>query len=589
LAQYLELRKYPHPLSVIWLRGLRPFADLVDIFEAPRHGAMVLLLLAGLFYLGRIHNPRWQLLKPEHENPGKGMQSHLDFGRLGRAALVVAITFWLLGLLAPLALLPSREDPLRGIAFALLGGIPNWMPTLLPFPLVPLVESLLLLCLLWLLWGAGGPLSRERELPAHEVLRWGLAAGAGAYPALLLLTAGPVWLAGVGGALSLSDRAEWQRLLAVSVFLPVFGFAYLAGCVYLFRPRIVTQGRFGGVALLSLGVLAGGMSGAYAMDRILDRYDAGGGTLAQKLKLNPSPLGRFALVLTPRGFGALSITEDGSTDPRGVRIACNGESVKKVEAFLTTSHYRSQLALTAYRHLKTCTYLDWLSPRSMELDLAMLQAAPNAEAAQSLMEKLAECPITPETRRVLDQFADDTRLRWDDADLHQWLGAAYARFGEIEKARRHLDRASMSREERDRILTGEPLLTNGTIRGRMTLAGKPENLMRIGLVRAERWLLMRGIVRPEGWRVVLAATYTNRQGRFEFKNVPEGRYVLVMTGGQIGRLAGRPTITNNPGAIEISGAARTQDLGSIDVRLQPGRPRPGPGETMTRGTVRPAI
>jgi hypothetical protein len=581
LQRLAEMEKFPRPHSVSWLAGLRAPVEWLDRLERPLMALTVVLLLGAFVLLAALLGPQFRLLKPDSENPGRGATAHLDVPRLLRAALGALLSLWLLGALAPLAALAPGAGRNLETGFWMLGGLPLWTAGVSTY-MGPILEALLLFPLLWLIWAPGGLVSPEKTVPRSETALYGLLAGAAAAPAILALHGARFWIVPAAQSYTLADRAGWTVLLAASIAIPIAAALYLIVPVLLFRappqPRRVPRLVLGSLLILLLTGL-----GAGQIQGFLSRLDVGRSGLAQLLGLQASPLQRFALIFTPRGRILYSITADGSDDGSGQdRIAANIGTVRAVERFLEQRNYRSTLAFRGFVHLHDCASLDWHTTRSLELDVLMLERAPSPVAAQLLLEKLAHCPITPENRRILDRIAEPSRFAWPQPMGPRWLGAAYQRFGDLERARQYLLHANLSETEARGYLGGIALLTNGSVRGKATVQGQPVVDVRLGLVRVDEWRSMIGICRPIEWRRVSAFTHTDKSGRFHFQNIPEGRYVLVVTGGGIGRYAGVPSVTAHPGVIELDRFHPSRELPAIDIRfVRPIRPPGGDGGSTT--------
>jgi hypothetical protein len=565
LERYEELLKFPHPLTTTWWSGIQGPATLLDSLESPLTALLIALVLLGFGLLARLLGPGYRPFKPPEENPGRGATSHLDTRLLWRSAAGAVPSLWLLGLLTPIGfLLPERAG--RGAALLVLGGLPAWC-NLIPGVLGVVVHSLLLAVCLWLIWGPGGVPPRSSEAGPRESLVWGLLAGAAALPAVLALYRGRFWIGEAAGAYSLADSGSWSRLMLASVALPAAAAVLLALLAARFRPRALERAKLLPGGALALGAAGAAVLGSMWVGSSLNAIDANRHSLAAALKLPDTPLRRFAVLLTPDGRAMLSITDDGSRDVfTGTCIPCN-TAVNRVEEFLRGRRFRTQLASAAYMHLRECAALDWLDTRSIEMDLMMLEGAPTPAAARLLLEKLADCRITEDNRRLLHRVTDPALFAWP-SQLQQWLGAVHIRFGELEKGRAYFMNSGMTQAELVRVLGGITPLTAGTIRGRLTIQGRAPEAVRVGALRFDRWREMAGPVRPHAWRHVTAAVLTDAQGRFEIKNLPEGRYVLVVTGGGIGRIPGEPAAAPHPGIIHLDRFRATQTLETFDIRFQ---------------------
>ncbi len=570
---------YPRPVSTLWWESLRGLAGAVVGSSLPLRAGLIALSLGALVMLGSVLTPGFRLLKPPGENPGQGATAHVDLPLVGRAALAAFLSFWLVGAFQPLALLAPPGRPATLLLFLTLGGLPVWTG-FLPGVLNELALPLALSVSLWLLWGPGGlAAGKWTGCPGVSTL-WGLGAGGILLPAVAAVQAARFWLPQTGSALSLADPAGWKALLAWTLILPLSAALLTVVAAVLFRPRPVDAAARIRLALASVAVGLLGIAGLGRTREALARLDVGKPSLALELGLQGSSLSRYALLLGPDTRVLPSVTADGTATEGGRdRIECNLRTIRAAQQFLERRDYRTALALRAYRHLHGCAALDWQTTRALEIDLETLERTPTPAAAERLLERLGQCRVTSENRRILDALADPARFRWKEPKGRRWLGAAYLRFGEMERAREFLLHSGMSQAELQQAFGGLSPLTDGTVRGQVTIQGERIASVRMGLVRAdgENWKEVAGLVPPEGWGRVCAMTHTDGEGRFEFRNIPEGSYYLIVTGGGLGRTPGQPVVTPHPGAVQLDRVHPVRTLPAFDIRLQAPLSAPGDG------------
>lgn len=573
IERFAELQRFPPtPRSVFWMETLRaPGANAAEM-ERLFIGGSVVLLIGGFLLLGATLSPRFRLLKPASENPGSGLASHVELGQMARLALATAATLWLIGCLAPLGLLLSGGKP--GPASALLGGLPSWVGGTGIGHL--LLLALLFVPLVWWLWGPRGPLFKAEGVELRDVLLCGFFAAAACLPAFLILFSARGWVLPASFAFSLADRAGWTQLIALSLGLPIAACLYLALMARLYAPRPV---RTADITLMALGALAGvalAAAGEAQGRQALQKLDVGYSSLAAKLQLQPSNLQRFALVITRRGRAIPAMTSDDVTSDGEDRINSHPPAKAAVRDFLARRKYRTVLTFPAFSYLDGCNAQDWDSTASLRLELEMLERAPSPLVAQLLLEKLGNCDTSPENRAVLDRIADPALFSWPEPEGSRRLGAAYLRFGDVERARSYLLRAGLDAEDQQQLLGGISPLADGVVQGKLSVMGRVSAGVRVGLVPVEAWRELIGIRRPHDWRLVLNATHTDASGRFKFRHVPQGRYVLIVTGGGIGTRPGVPSISNPPGVVDVNRFRPTQTLRPFDIRyIEPTGVPPG--------------
>jgi hypothetical protein len=406
-------------------------------------------------------------------------------------------------------------------------------------------------------------------------------AGAALVPAIIALHAARFWIAQASNAFSLVDRSGWQGLLTASVLVPVLALLYVAITAGAFRPRPVSPVErlaAAGGAVIAVFMGAAAMEGGKLW---LAMLDVDGKPLQRVVDLPVTDQYRFAVVLMPGGRGALSTAPDGSISPPSMQCLNCYEAQERVMRFLEDRKWRTGLVFRAFQHLHDCTALGWEAQRNLELSVRMLERAPTPILAQHLRDRFRACPITPGTRAQLDRLADPSLFVWPQPAGNRWLGAAYLRFGDREKGRRLLIDAQLPQGELRQWLQVDPL-TDGSVSGTLTIGGRVREGVMVGLVPSSRARAMMGLSPASEWRHVLASAYTDKQGRFVLRNLPEDDYLLVATGGGIGRFRGDPVGIGAPGVISLNRFNAHQKLRPVDIRfVRPLRAPPDQGPSIT--------
>lgn len=582
LSRFTEWGDLPMPRSMQWISGLRPGLHWIAVSRFGIPLSLLILGGLGIWLFARTLNPEFGLLVAREENPGEGTQAHVDVPRTVRAAVAAVLTLWLLMVFVRAASLWDYTSQWRP-AYRVFGSLPIWLDPL-PVSVRPIVHGLVLGAALWLLWGPNGFVGR-RGGPIYRDLLWGLAAGLAATPALLALyharTLAQAWRQIIG----LSDAGGWRLLLLWLLLVPLLACLWLWLVTYFCRPRPVTHrfaSRFGPLALVSVMTA---FAGGARLQAETAHTDYLGKTLSQTLQLPPARGRRKALVLAPNGTALLSAPEDGSNDNNGDRIICTPESVERVETFLRQRHFMTAHAFRAYVHLYDCAALEWNSDRELSYSLQMLETAPTPVAAQILKEQLSECAVTPESRRVLDRLADARRFTWPQPLGQRWLGVAYLRFGDLDRARSYLLHASLGSSQFRGLLGGINPLADGTVSGRVLINGRTAPL-RVGLAPAGSSLGIPGPCRPFEWRHVTVSTETAPDGRFSLRGVAEGRYVLLLSGAGIQEHRALPKVSR-VGMILVDRFHPTVELGNVELHYNEPVPiSPDQGATQTAASPR---
>lgn len=584
VERFDELRRLPPtPRSIYWVEGIRGAGNSLAESERFFIGGSVVLLLGAFLLLGATLSPRFRLLKPREENPGSGLSSHVDLAQMARVGFSTLLSLWLLGAFLPVGMLLARGRP-TALTF-LLAGPPAWVGGGGVGNI--LLLSLVAVPLLWWLWGPRGPVFTADNVTLRDVLVAGFFAAGAAVPALFVLFSVRNWLLPASFAFSLADRAGWHALLTLAIALPAAACLYLALVGRLFAPRKLETHD---LTVMGIGALAGVLVagvGEVQGRAVLRRLDVGQTSLAARLNLQPTDLQRFGYLLTAFGRVRSVAAPDSVTSNGEDLINSHPAARTAVRDLLKRTGYRTTLAPGAFNYLNGCNALDWESDVALAFQLEMLERAPSPIVSQALLEKLGECTITPHNRAILDRIADPARFAWPEPEGSRRLGAAYLRFGDVTKARSYLLNARLNPDEQRSLLGGISPLADGVIRGQVTIQGKKLGAVRLGIVSIQNGRGLIGLRRPQAWSVVLDHTHTDDQGRFEIKHVPEGQYLLLVTGGGIGRLgSGRPVADNHPRVIVIDRFRPVQDLKTINIRITtPPAPTNIPPDADPRTTV----
>lgn len=592
-AQAAQFADGPIPRSLDWIAGAQGARRLLAEGNGVLAVAAVLLALALIWRLARRLNPHGRLLAPgagseANGHPSAWLRAPLNPGRVGRALLGLALTFYLLGGVRAAFYGTAPEAPLAtwGL-FAL--------PFLLPNPWLGLLAAFAALgAVLWLLWGEWGVVAPEGAHVSSlaATLARGLLAGAAALPALMPLTswgrsATDALLAAVG----IGDPAMWRLLLVAMVLgLPVtflalglVGDALAAPCAGpIARSTLLTAGLFlallgSGEALFNRTVLEG-------------RYDYGKDLAA----LIGVPRGhsstRAYLIFPPEREPLPGLVPHMSIEG----IDAGHDSPRRTWEYLKRRQFQCAAAWSAFVHLHDCASLEWDSAESLRVDLANLKHHPEPVFAALLVEKLGTCATSAEHRALLGQAADPSRFRPTPSWL-KTLALLHQRFGDPAAARRYLREAGSTEEEIETILGRVPPLTTGRVTGRVAVNGRAGAGLMAGLLPADRWGTLVGTPRPFELRWVGAAARTDSEGRFRIDDVGEGAYVLIVMGDPV-RFPLRSAdfrVEGRPGLIRLDADHPARDVGTLQITL-PEAPEANPTQAASRpsatlaATPRPA-
>ncbi len=187
-------------------------------------------------------------------------------------------------------------------------------------------------------------------------------------------------------------------------------------------------------------------------------------------------------------------------------------------------------------HACQCAALAWDSEQFLETALRSLEQNPHPGICQLLVEKLAHTAATPTARNALARLHDPRRF--------------------------HLPRETAKILAPLRLRLGSE---GAEIYGRLRVNGRSARGMRVGLIEEAFWQQLRDSPGALAHRLVIAREEVGRRGAFRLRQVPPGRYLLLV-GIPPGRLPQAPfqvAVRDSPGPIVIARGARVVDVGTV--------------------------
>lgn len=200
-----------------------------------------------------------------------------------------------------------------------------------------------------------------------------------------------------------------------------------------------------------------------------------------------------------------------------------------------------------------------------------------------LLEALHRLPPSAAAKAALDELLAGQAWGYPSKEARAEVMRLAWRFGRLEEALPLL--GPDEQEEFEKLRRQPPPGQGNTVSGRLTLEGKALADVQVGLVRDEDWeVLMRASQRwLTAWqqRLVIASSTTSADGRFEFPDLFDGSYhLLLRVPFSLVPRNGGVSLQGFGGTVTVAGGNR-RELGTIALRTwvlaEPGEGVAGPG------------
>jgi len=263
-----------------------------------------------------------------------------------------------------------------------------------------------------------------------------------------------------------------------------------------------------------------------------------------------------------------------------VRIPSSKENAEAVGAYLKREGFMTGLRGPAYSFMALDSLRRLDPAQAMSIYEDALEVTGDVTQGISLLTRLVYCPATPTYRNMLDELADESRFVVDGRAALR-IGKAYARLGELDKARYWHDRGAatvkgLSDEDMAYFNVPEkPEFASGRISGSITLDGRPATGLDIGIVRKNICTQMlfslyraapRDVSAFADLQGVMDGVRTDKDGRFVFGGLEAGEYVLLLS---LEDVSGRKfKVLSGPGILTLSDESPEADAGTIRLALE---------------------
>jgi hypothetical protein len=278
-------------------------------------------------------------------------------------------------------------------------------------------------------------------------------------------------------------------------------------------------------------------SGRWYPQRMRVRYDylpQSRQTDAQRLAsltgVTMSPSDRQAvLIISPQGAMALNVEllSVGGLD-------AGKDAFDRIEAFLKRRNYRTALANVSFETLYDSAALRWDIPERLRVIATRLENRPEWVYQRLFLDELFSISNIPEAQPYISLLESEKRFVCPDREAMALVGDLYARFGNRDRAQEWYRRAQIPVTRIGEVLSQKTRFVEGEVTGRLLLGDRPVAQARVGLIdpislrnRAQMFR-DRFTLRVFWLRHIAAVSKTDRDGRFAFKNLISGRYLLVV-------------------------------------------------------------
>ncbi len=271
------------------------------------------------------------------------------------------------------------------------------------------------------------------------------------------------------------------------------------------------------------------------------------------------------------------------------------QSLSKIADYYQRTHGRTALNWNALRWQMSAALVHFDNSKGLELAIQDLINAPHVtRTGRFVREIFFTCAANARNLASLDKLANERDFAFPDRESLRMMGDLYRRFGDKEKALAWYRRAEMPQSFLKARQEEKSMFRQGTVRGKLTLGGKPLAGVQVGVLPRRlnglprdlegslfgaieeiipRFYRLRGnYVRSSlPFRWISTSAITDANGNFQLNDLTEGEYAFVTTLSP--QNAPKRYDESNiqvryvPVPFVLSYNHRVQDLGTIAFRL----------------------
>lgn len=209
------------------------------------------------------------------------------------------------------------------------------------------------------------------------------------------------------------------------------------------------------------------------------------------------------------------------------------ESLQRLQSFLDERRGRHVFARQALEALRKGWRQWWEAERALEAYMRRLPGRVPPDYRRAL-DLLKAGPLTPARHAQLESLeasAKESAAGFEDVTQSQYIfegfSAAYARFGDEDKARQWLYRIDRLWPISDKKIEVTPVedFREGSVQGQVLADGAPARDLRVGL-----FMIWKSSPTGAGLRLLSGSVVPDAEGRFLFSYLGPGRYKLALMG-----------------------------------------------------------
>jgi len=355
-------------------------------------------------------------------------------------------------------------------------------------------------------------------------------------------------------------------------------FGIFAGLAAALSPRYLeTKQRLRRFLLPSIlfGILIAVIAGVYL--RAANRYELGGKSLAEALRVPAgTSVDRTVVLFKAKGKpGELAIQrwpmESSVTTlfptPASYTMGLTLENLCRVEEYLSKKKSRTRFSPAAIDLLRDGYYRLWDLGRFRQWEFFDSEWEPIRR--NIFLNYLEFLPIIPANRSYLESYANENKWYASGKGALQ-IAKGFSHFGMREEAERWLGKARERGADISSVHLPSRALTEGKVKGRIRVNGKPPSNSKVLLLAYVRPLEeLRTSPLLGSAQEFVEAQELDAEGRFAFSNLYEGEFLLaLMTEKETLPFALAPSrikVRNAPGIIKLTGQKPTRTLGEIGL------------------------